>query len=162
MQRIMLVFAILPFAVFAQKPTKPATAKLKSFVVHYEHDAVLKYDNVNTGEKTRTKTTITMPGKGELNFGKDTGLTQAQMAINTSNAKIVPDWETGYMTADMVTISCTNFPDLKADKFVYNQEKNMALLSGQVSIIDHGTTKFIGNKVYLDFTNDEYKIVSIQ
>jgi lipopolysaccharide assembly outer membrane protein LptD (OstA) len=161
MQKFLFFIAMLPFMAKAQQPAKPATEKLKSFKLHYEKDIVISNEYKQVDGKKSSKTVETVPGEGNLNFGVNEGKT-AQRAINATNNQLLHESENGYMVAKMVTLTCLNFPDLKADKFVYDQETERGLLSGSVTIVDHGTSKFLGDKVYLDLSADEYKIVSIK
>ena len=159
MRKIPLIVALLPFAALAQQSTKTNTDKhLKSFALHHKSDMVIYYSDVIIDNK-KSKSIITIPGPGDLNFGKDTAITFAQKAANAAKK---PDWDKGYMTADFVTLTCPAYPDLKADKFVYDQNTDKVRLTGHITLVDHGAEKYIGEVAYLDFSEDTYKIEGLK
>ncbi len=155
---IMFLLALLPFAATAQKAKQTKDAPLKSIALHYEKNMVINYNHVRLKDKMG-KSEIDLPGPGDMNFGKDEGISLAQKAANAAKQ---PDWDKGYMTAENVKISCPAYPDLKGDKFVYDDNTAQAMLSGHVRIVDNCGEKQIGDKVYLDFSDDNYKILGIK
>ncbi len=158
MRKTIILIAMLPLAAFAQNKSSKNKENLKAFKVHHEKDMVIYYDNVIVDNK-KSKSTVTLPGPGDCQFGKDTGISLEQKA---NNAAKKPDWDKGYITAEKVTLICAAYPDLKADKLTYDQNTDKAKLTGHIRLVDKGTEKYIGEVAYLDFSDDSYKITGLK
>jgi hypothetical protein len=160
MKKTIVIAAMLPFAALAQNTGKQPGPKLKSFTMHFE---TMQFMDQYYG---KTKTTMSIPGCTEMNFGIDTGISPVQQAAKSA---IQPDWNHGYFTAEHVTIICTPipgvkaaYPDLKADYFVYDNLSDKGRLSGHVTIVDNGAEKEFASVVFLDFSHDKYEITGIK
>ncbi len=157
MKKIIFIMAVLPLAAFAQK-AQETKKELKAVTVHYEEGIVFNYEHRMLNNKPSKYKTET-PGPGEIVFDKDEKNT-AYLKYYTALEH--PEYDYGKMTAQRVTISAANYPDLKGDKFVYDNLTDKAELSGHVTLVDNGIETPIAETAYLDFTDDNYKIEGLK
>ena len=157
MNKLTLLLVLFPFTLLAQKASQDSKVILKSYTLHFEKNMVVSHTIPDKNKPGKSE--MKVEGPGEMEFGKDTMIT-ARQRIQQENT--TPDWEYAGATADKVTIKCPSYPDLKGDKFIYDHKTDKAMLTCHITIVDHGVEKQIGETIYLDFSDNVYKILSFK
>jgi hypothetical protein len=158
MRMIMFLLLALPVLAFAKNGKDAKATKLKSIKLHFEKNMVINPGHAMLNDRS-VHNRIMLPGPGDMNFGRDTGMTTMQKA---APCDVCPNWPKAYMSAENVTISCPAYPDLTADRFVYDDLTSVAMLSGNVTLAGKCIDRQIGEVVYLDLSDNEYKIIGIK